>query len=741
MEEELTLWFNTVASHVSDCNIDDLEEDFQTKSVLILNYVLGKDSIKSFEDIYHFLSTLYTSSYLSLEDEVSILEHLLVYCLTMSETSKRTELLQITSEELDHKTQLFVVGVIQDITPPTAVARENVSSATSAITPVKAPVSVRATMDACEECGNYEKRIKQLQSEIAQNEQKFEEELKEIKQSLLSKENKLLDEEVVLLQKDSEIFTLQKQLAELQSQLQDYHELRVESIEMKAKLAKYQDEVQIFQERTDKFSQLESSYNKLRDKYEELVEMKQQLKSETSSHQVTYSKLIEAEKELEELRKLKPMLETYRSELSEKSILLDDVRYQLTQKETLSRNLQEKLDHLQRNHSSMMEEREQLSSQLSYTSEELRTQQRGSGIGEGVSEFNPILMQELMKLREENASLQSQLQATSVETLERLSKENADLSAINQSLIEKWNTTKSDLQQAREQIASLESDLAKTKMDYEMYLMTLKQDHASAIESLQGELKQTKEQAETSLRETIENHQRLVEQLRDQHSAEISVMQTEREREVDLMKQQLERLGIDLEEEKNKRRKVERLKKLFESESQRQKLQLSALQNGSQGLGGSESADLQTAAKEMKTMQEQLNAAQAEIHTLKALLENSASAGSSGGNAKGLKGSSNSASASSSVMIHTYLEHAEVTDKRIEQLEREKRDILSRSLEDNKEKMELSQKLLFMDKENHSLKTEIRKMTLEKERLERKLLKESLSSGTSETSEKENLVL
>lgn len=765
MEEELTLWLDVISANIieklGNVNLVEEECDFKTKSIIILNYVQTEEKIQTFEDIYHFLSKIYSSSYLSLEDDVSVLEHLLVYCLTISETNRRTELLRITSEELDHKTQLFVVGVIQDITPPSTTVEVNVSSATAAITPVKASASqksaISTAMTTCEECGNYERRIKQLQQEIAQSEVKHEEQLKEIKQSLLSKENKLLDEEVVLLQKDSEIFNLQKQLNELQNQLQEYHELQLNSSEMKVQLAKYQDEVQIFQEKTERFSQLETSYNKLRDKYEELMEMKQQLRSETSSHQVTYAKLIEAEKELEDLRKLKPLLETYRSELSEKTIMLDDVKYQLAQKEGINRDLQQKLDHLQRHHSSIMEEREQLSSQLSCTSEELRTQQRGSGIGEGVSEFNPVLMQELMKLREENTNLQSQLQATSVETLERLSKENADLSIMNQSLIEKWNTTKSDLQHANQCIESLESELAKTKMDYEIYLMNLKQDHSNLTEQLREELRQNKEEYKNTISQLTDNyenelaqlkeqHQKDIEALQDQHRKELARLHGEREKEVEAMKLQHDRLSIDLEEEKNKRRKVERLKKLFESESQRQKLQLSALQNGSQGLGNGDSADLQTAAKEMKTMQEQLNAAQAEIHTLKALLENTAtsasvSAGGSSTHGKALKPSSSSSSSGSSVMIHTYLEHAEVTDKRIEQLEREKRDILSRALEDNKEKMELSQKLLFMDKENHSLKTEVRKLTLEKERIERKLLKESLSSDASPLGNKENLSL
>ena len=64
--------------------------------------------------------------------------------------------------------------------------------------------------------------------------------------------------------------------------------------------------------------------------------------------------------------------------------------------------------------------------------------------------------------------------------------------------------------------------------------------------------------------------------------------------------------------------------------------------------------------------------------------------------------------------IYDYLEQTQLNEKRVEQMAREKREMLSKTLEENKEKMELSQKLLLMDKENSQLKSDLRKITLEK---------------------------
>ena len=56
-------------------------------------------------------------------------------------------------------------------------------------------------------------------------------------------------------------------------------------------------------------------------------------------------------------------------------------------------------------------------------------------------------------------------------------------------------------------------------------------------------------------------------------------------------------------------------------------------------------------------------------------------------------------------------------------MQKEKREMIARNLEENKEKIELSQKLLLSEREIAALKTKLTKATLENERLERKIMK------------------
>ena len=74
-----------------------------------------------------------------------------------------------------------------------------------------------------------------------------------------------------------------------------------------------------------------------------------------------------------------------------------------------------------------------------------------------------------------------------------------------------------------------------------------------------------------------------------------------------------------------------------------------------------------------------------------------------------------------------YLEQTEVIDKRVEQLTREKRELLSKNLEENKERIEVSQKLILSEREVRTLKAKVTKMTLEKERGERRAANQAAS--------------
>jgi septal ring factor EnvC (AmiA/AmiB activator) len=133
-------------------------------------------------------------------------------------------------------------------------------------------------------------------------------------------------------------------------------------------------------------------------------------------------------------------------------------------------------------------------------------------------------------------------------------------------------------------------------------------------------------------------------------------------------------------------------------------------------------------------MQQQLEAANVEINELKQAGATSSNfpnrevAGSalqapiSGPmRGKGIKQSAERADKTSGAFYGGFIDQSDIVDKRVEQLSKEKRELIAKNLEESKEKMELSQKLNQSEKEMAALKSKLTKVTLDKERLERKM--------------------
>ena len=199
----------------------------------------------------------------------------------------------------------------------------------------------------------------------------------------------------------------------------------------------------------------------------------------------------------------------------------------------------------------------------------------------------------------------------------------------------------------------------------------------------------------------------------------------------------------DLEEERLKRRRADRESKVHREEASRYKAQLTC--SGGGGSSGANMGDIESALREIKHMEAQLDEKNQEIAQLKAngkgkvtssgrvtrssTLANIGTSSSSSSGPQRIKNDNNS-------YCSGFMEHSELSDKKIEQLNREKRELIAKNLEENKEKMEIQQKLMLSEKENATLKSKLTKLTLEKERAERKmaLAKEKQQGAKSDTS-------
>lgn len=661
--------------------------------------------------------------------------------------------------------------------------------------------------------------------------------ISKLKTDNVTSSNKLVDAELLIIEKEEELNKKNIKIQDLIKQKQELEDIIKENIIISKTITELQDQLDVLKPQAEKVDLVERQMERLRERLDDLNNIKSQLKSESLQHEITHNNLLIAEKELDSLRKFKSQLEEYRIINAEAKIELNELKLKLAQKEQDIQLLQQNNTCFNNGQQGKLLQTHHLMEELRETSEQLREVERNGGIGDGMSELNPILMQELNSLKAQNSQLVQKLDNTSMENLELLEKKLADECCVTKSLQQKLLNTKELLSNALttidvlnykgltlqlninefkiqlsesqdmqlEQCNSMkyiyDDNIMKINKSHkdELYLMSfgqtllkneLVQLHSKTqleldtaynnidlltnnCKDLTNSLNEANKKLECEIIERSNDNERYkleVIKLNQNHYNVIEEMKIEEKENnqrlineyTDLINEETERsrcLVADVDEEKLKRRRIEREKKFVEAEMLRHRTQLQVAGNGN----GSSNVEITAALKEIKTMQVDLDKANSEILSLRSRLNsnhidssiqssdiyNIESCNNSSINAVTNRlGSSrpvrvkmnghdrdnntiqvnnntanNITNTNGNGIFGGYFEQAELTDKRIDQLTREKREMIAKNLEENKDRMELNQKLLAHEKEISILKSKNTKLTLEKERLERKIVK------------------
>lgn len=707
-------------------------------------------------------------------------------------------------------------------------------------------IFIASGVQDCKGCILKDINIKELKQNLEtaiNNERENESKLKGDIASLM---NKLVDSELLVVESEETVKSYQQKINESTKRIFDLEESVKDNVLLNKQLHQLRDEIDVLQPQAERAEIAERQYEKIKEKLDELNCVKKQLGMESAALKDTHNKLLAAEQELDVLRKTKTQLEEYRAQQAESTIKIDELTIRLRQRdEDIHRILQDN-ESLNVGQNDKLIQAQYLMDELRATSEQLRSVENGDGIGLGLSELNPALMQELHSLRAENEGLQKKLDSTSIESLNKLENDLADQRCINLSLQQKFMATKDSLAVALATISSLTNKVKLLEIDisnmnhrsaeiglmYNEEIIAKDLFHAKRIRQLleyhqtskhllvQGstlirqnlliELRQLDESLKMStsevetlfhnnnsltqslivtkdrlveetrernndretykrrIGEIVDETQITVERLRTEENMLIEKMTKEHANQLSTEIDKTRSLSADIEEERIKRRRVEREKKFHEAESHRHKTQLQI------GSGGGTGMEVDAALKELKQMQLLLDVANSEIQRLKANESHVNGSESkcitrvcdfSENNDKNTKPSSrplrvkmtdrsegkslltpatanpNFVSTATGAIngYSNYLEQSDIMDRRVEQLTREKREMIAKNLEENKERVELNQRLLASEREITSMKSKITKLTLENERLQRKIMIAS-NSNTEDTENTENEV-
>ena len=570
--------------------------------------------------------------------------------------------------------------------------------------------------------------------------------------------------ETEILRRDALIESLNRSLEAAQTRISS-HAIEISNLvrSHEVALSVAADEIDALRTRAFEADKLDNKVELLRNRLEALVDTKEQLLSEVAAHKESQCKLTLSERELSVLRPLKGLVEEYKIQVSELSVALDEVREEFARKSAQYDALVKVNENLSAAKASFEEERR-------FLREELRARDEGSSANEDscnlgnmeMTEVSPALRIELERLREENNDLRARIDQTTTAAVDALNKKLDDQLCCNQVLQTKWFDAKALLEAKIAEIAEMEKhtvELEKmrdsllqhidelTAMHLEetrnlslrweiekQSLFAANEDLETRQSNIQSQLSTVKNQVSklTSEKETAESNlivineqaDRMKEELlsiNQRHVMELNEKELEWEGRISQIKEQQTQqqfaldekvaavvvasnkrqseLSGELDEERVKRRKIEREKKLLEQELHRYKSQAQTA-----GAGGAD--EVEAAMNEIKRMQSELDNANAELDVLRAAKGEAQDAV--------VTTRSQSRSLISSNVVVT-------NDKRIEQLTKERRELIAKSLEENKEKMQLAQRLLAAEKELAAAKGRLTKLTLENERNARKL--------------------
>ena len=419
-----------------------------------------------------------------------------------------------------------------------------------------------------------------------------------IESEALNRENELRQE---LMEKNS---TLEKELKK-------YKETSLEGSLAKEQLSALQDEIDVMRHSQLKLQHLEDQYRKVKEKLEQMGDVSKALESEEKAHSEAVSKCLQLENELALLQPLKRQLEDYKARATDAEVRLVDCEDEIKKLREASQNLNGIHNELQKGSLQHMIEAEELRKRLQDNDE---SDVHGLGVGEGLSELNPELKEELLRLRSENSRLKDFASKREHDSVQQLEEQKDDADRLAKKFKEQFLATKSVLEKVQHQLdASLEREkvlkaqiveLEHQKSDLEQELQNervlAQEARIEAEQHLEKALRDLKKQSlEEQERLTQEYEHRLLkseeeskhhyqelervasctesrlkqslEDLRNEHTASLAALNEERDRKIDeLSKCHADEMKALMESsEKERTELMERGKKMLQEKNEK----------------------------------------------------------------------------------------------------------------------------------------------------------------------------
>ncbi|KAL3796331.1 hypothetical protein ACHAWO_009000 [Cyclotella atomus] len=216
--------------------------------------------------------------------------------------------------------------------------------------------------------------------------------------------------------------------------------------ELKEEVTRLRDELDVLNFSKEKLAFTEEQLRKLKDRLEEIGDAKSALEREEKAHSASVEKCIVLENELAALKPLKRQLEQYKVRATDAEVALIECREDLRRLKERSCGLEGVNEELKRGVDAQMAEVGSFQRRL----KEGEALESGGGVGIGMSELNPELMQELNMLRSEYARLKEFESQREDDNVQRLMESCDDAKRLSERFKEQFISTKGQLEDTQQ---------------------------------------------------------------------------------------------------------------------------------------------------------------------------------------------------------------------------------------------------------------------------------------------------
>lgn len=328
---------------------------------------------------------------------------------------------------------------------------------------------------------------------------------------------------------------LEGQCKELQKKIEILEQESKNGRKAQEELAKARDELDVLGRNENEVHEMAERLRKYKDKISELHDLKEALKREQEAHSRSVEEIVRLESEVKVLLPAKRQLEEYKIRAIEAEVKLVESQDYLKRLEQQTRQATEASDSLFKE---TILQKEQMGELVKRINEETQANidAAGKSVAEGVSELNPEIQQELVRLRNENLQLRAFAAKRQDDEVEALEAKLDDSQRLGAKFKEQYLETKESLaatqdelhesltreENLQSQIKSCEQDLDKVRHDLievvgqkeelRKSLESMKRSHDS-LQNENRDLRNEIQNLQLKLKETFELGTERLEQL------------------------------------------------------------------------------------------------------------------------------------------------------------------------------------------------------------------------------------